>query len=822
MKRILKALSIGGSLRRKISLVLLAAIVLIFPPIMGAVDHAARQSIEQRVMDDRMVEMRVNAAALSKPLYDFDYANVQRMASVIAGRSEVDHVEVLDASGSIAALAPTGTRRGRGAEAESITIAHLSNGEPQHVGALRIWFNTHAATVAIRDFYWRTGLVITASLAVIFCALMVALRQVMLRPLDVLMAAIEKSAAGGERALAQWRSGDEMGRLVDHFNAMQLRLSFKEEKLKSALSNLSALYNQTPAMLFSLDEHGMIDTVSDYWALETGYSREEAVGRPISDFLYGCGGKSFSTKGDIKDPVAPSGFNRCNCKFRKKDGVEIDVYVSEAQEPLRVGERRRGLLVMVDISELKRAEAQLLCQARTDSLTGLPNRRHFKERLTEELERAEGDGSRLDVFFIDLDRFKWINDHLGHHAGDEVLSLCSERMRAILPEEAFFARLGGDEFAIFIAGADQQAAAALSRSVNEALEKPFRVCGSSLTISASIGVATFPDNATNVGGMLRAADLAMYRTKRAGRRGFSKYEDSIGDEARRLFEIEELMKTGSANERFYLDFQPIVRLFDQRIVGAEGLLRMRDAEGKVVPPNDFIPVAEEVGLMPELGAYALERGTREFADVLGGPGARPPRLAINLSAVQVTEDLPEQVMETLERTGFPPNRLVLEITESLFLKHEAGLLSILERIQSLGCRLALDDFGTGYSSLSYLNDFPVDIVKIDREFIRRLDGDGGARPNSHLQHRARALLQGVVTIAQELHFETVAEGVETEHQLQLVREMGIDYGQGYLWSKPIDRAAFIDRLAKQTLPDALETSLAGAERGERLHGRKRP
>lgn len=795
MKQVMRALSTKGSLRRKISFAMLVAMVLIFPPIMGAVDFAARESIEQQVLQERQVEMAVDAAAIAKPLYDFDFANVRRLAQVIVARSDVDRIEVLDAAGQV--VADTGMDAHDDSQALKVAIRYGDSDVKLAVGQLRTWFNTDGATQAIRDFYWRTAVVVVVSLAVIFCVLMVTLRQLMLRPVGELMRAINSSSSGGDRALARWESRDELGHLVNHFNAMQIRLSQDEMKLKAANENLLALYNHTPAMLFSLDEQGRIVEVSDYWVIETGYSREEALGRVFSELLVDCARENFAPGSHGEGASSGDRFARWHCQFRKKDGRTIDVYVSEALETLEVETRSRALLVMVDISELKRAEAELLRHARTDSLTGLPNRRYFKEKLSEALVQAELDGGNLNVLFIDLDRFKWINDHLGHHAGDEVLSHCAERMSEILPERAFFARLGGDEFAIFFRDEEPDGAAKLSRAINQSLNRAFPICGSSVTISASIGVATYPDNSKTVGGLLRAADLAMYRTKRAGRRGFSNYEDSIGDEARRLFKIEELMKTGSVEERYHLDYQPIVRLSDQRIVGAEGLLRMRDLEGGVVPPNDFIPVAEEVGLMPELGAFALRRGSADFAQLHGKGEAKPPRLAINLSPVQVTQELPEQVMETLEKSGFPPDRMVLEITESVFLRNERGLLTIFERLQALGCRLALDDFGTGYSSLSYLNDFPVDIVKIDRQFVRGLDGDGGKHPDEETQRRARALLQGVAAIAHELRLETVAEGVETHAQRKCVQDMGVTYGQGYLWSRPVRREAYIELLLAQ-------------------------
>ena len=277
----------------------------------------------------------------------------------------------------------------------------------------------------------------------------------------------------------------------------------------------------------------------------------------------------------------------------------------------------------------------------------------------------------------------------------------------------------------------------------------------------------------------------MYRTKRAGRRGFSSYDDSIGDEARRVFEIEELLKSSDRDKRFHLVFQPIVRLSDQQAIGAEGLLRMTDGVGRLVSPADFIPLAEECGMMPELGNFVLRRGAAEFAAAMRHAKRDTGRLSLNLSPVQVSEELPEIVAHALHLADFPGERLILEITEGVFLKQDKALLTIFERLRGLGCRLALDDFGTGYSSLSYLNDIPIDVVKIDREFVRRLDGDGGKILDAESRRRATSLLEGVSAIARGLRFETVAEGVETEAQYRIVRDIGFDFGQGFLWSRPV-------------------------------------
>ncbi|MEM9724465.1 MAG: EAL domain-containing protein [Pseudomonadota bacterium] len=795
--------AISGSLRKKFALALLATVVAVFPISMVLVDQAARSSMQSKLEHDRGVEIGIHAAALAKPLYDFDYGGLSRLASIIATADHIDNVVVLNAEDVVVAGAELVDASRFFTEA---TIVHRAPAGPEEVGLLRVWYNGNTANRAINDLYLRTALVLVASIIASMVMLMFGLRRLLLDPLQAMMRAIVSSQSGA-RIGVDWSSDDEVGQLVSHFNKMQQKLSREEQLLKAAHADISALYNQTPAMLFSIDAQGQIADVSDYWLAETGYQREEVVGRRFGSFLVTdelstealSDGLDEEESGDLPEQRAPisadrsdgddAAFHRWNCRFLRKDGETIDVFVSQTRRPLGRDGDSRSLLVMVDISELKSAEAELLRRARTDSLTGLPNRRHFREKLRVALDQAERARHRVSVFFIDLDRFKWVNDHLGHHAGDKVLNVSAARILEVLPEGAFFARLGGDEFAVFVAGGDEAQAAAISRAINDNLSQPCSIAGADVSISASIGVADFPNDAASVGGLLRAADLAMYRTKRAGRRGFSSYDASIGDEARRIFEIEEMMRKGATHERFHLDFQPIVRLSDEQVIGAEGLLRMRDLNGGIVSPADFIPVAEECGLMPTLGTFALQSGAEGFA------GLAPYRLSINLSPLQISEDLPEMVAESLERTGFPGDRLVLEITESVFLQEDAGLLSIFERVRRLGCKLALDDFGTGYSSLSYLNDFPVDILKIDRQFVRRLDCDGGQKPDLDLQRRTAGLLQGVATIAEKLEFITVAEGVETEEQRDRLRDMGFECGQGFLWSKPVHLDLFIEKFA---------------------------
>lgn len=782
----------GGSLQRKLSLTLLVTIVCVFPPIILGVDGAARDAVEQELKERHRAVLDLNAAALAQPLADGDAVSLARLAAVMAGSHEVDGVQISDRSGQELARSAHFDAYADRPAGSTISSTMVTREDGAQLGLLRIQFNTHRASEAMSAFYWRFGLALAIGLGLLFGALMLAMRGAMLRPLAVLMEAIDRSQRG-ERRLAEWRSKDELGRLVAHFNAMQVKLTEEEAKLRTVNAHLSALYNKTPAMLFSVDRAGRIADVSDYWLEMTGYARAEAVGQPLERFLDNPAG------GAAARPARREGFEQWSGRFIKRSGELMDVYLSCAAEPLQIGrDEARSLLVMVDVTSLKRAEAELLRQARLDGLTGLPNRRRFKERLEEELKIVAREGERIEIGFIDLDRFKSVNDHLGHHAGDMILEHCGRRIAETLPTGALLARLGGDEFAVLQRSVAGETLDHTAERINAALKEPFSVCGSAVTLSASIGIAAHPENGATAGDLMRAADLAMYRSKQAGRSGVSSYDSSIGDEAKRLFEVELMMQSRAPEDRFYLDYQPIIRLETGAVAGAEALLRMRDDQGGVVSPGAFIPIAEETGLMPKLGAFALARGLEQFRAFARRGDGGALRLAVNLSPAQVTMALPDQVAATLEAADFPADHLVLEITESVFLKNDASLREIFDRLRAQGCRLALDDFGTGYSSLSYLNDFPVDIVKIDRQFIRRLDGDGGAAPDPELQARARSLLQGVAAIAEALHLSAVAEGVETEAQRRLVREMGFEYGQGFLWSRPVNIESFEERLTAET------------------------
>ncbi len=423
-----------------------------------------------------------------------------------------------------------------------------------------------------------------------------------------------------------------------------------------------------------------------------------------------------------------------------------------------------------DVTERRAAEAKIVYIARHDALTGLPNRLVLHERIEQALVEAEG-GARSALLCLDLDGFKGVNDTLGHPVGDTLLVAVSERLQACVTERDTLARVGGDEFVVVQTGVSRPGdAERLAERIIAAMAAPFRLCGQDVTVSASVGLAFMPDDGRDHATVMQNADIALYRAKAAERGGFCCFEASMHArlQLRRRLEID--MRAGLARGEFELFYQPIVRLADKRAVGFEALIRWRHPERGMVAPNDFIPVAEDIGLIVPLGEWVIRQACKEAAS---WPGEL--KVAVNLSPNQFkSRALVSTVTHSLQDAGLAASRLELEVTETLLLQDDEETLTILHDLRSLGVRIALDDFGTGYSSLSYLRSFPFDKVKIDQSFVRDLSH---GKTSIHIVRAINDLCLGLGIV-------TTAEGVETDEQLQRLASERCTEVQGYLFSPP--------------------------------------
>jgi diguanylate cyclase (GGDEF)-like protein/PAS domain S-box-containing protein len=431
--------------------------------------------------------------------------------------------------------------------------------------------------------------------------------------------------------------------------------------------------------------------------------------------------------------------------------------------------------------ERKEAEDSIQYMAHHDTLTGLPNRSMLDERVASAIEAADDRGGSMTLAFIDLDNFKLVNDSLGHHAGDELLKIVAARMQGCIRASDSIVRLGGDEFVILISGAMRRGEAVEDRlrSVREAVAEPVEIDGRSFQVTCSMGVAVYPEHGRNVSELLARADMAMYRAKEIGRDAVQVFTFELAARAHEKLERQEELRRALAQTEFFLQYQPQMDLVTGRIFAVEALIRWRHPERGIVSPGEFIPLAEETGLIGPIGDWTLRTACRQNK-AWQLSGLPPIVVSVNVSARQFQErDWVERVAAALEESGLEARYLELELTESLIMEDVQQAVETMHRLEQLGVHLAIDDFGTGYSSLSSLKRFPVGRLKIDRSFVQDLPGDSDDA----------AIATAVISLGHSLQLRVIAEGVETREQLDFLRAAGCDEIQGYYISRPIDAMA---------------------------------
>jgi len=447
-----------------------------------------------------------------------------------------------------------------------------------------------------------------------------------------------------------------------------------------------------------------------------------------------------------------------------------------------------------DITERLEANQRIEQLSHTDALTGLPNRRLLTDRIEFALAMAERDATPFAVLFLDLDRFKHINDTLGHVFGDRVLVDVSERIKSCLRQVDTVARLGGDEFVMIVHQSAAAGAEATAQRVMEAMARPFVLDGFSFTVTCSIGIALCPEDGASMDELLRHADKAMYSVKEGGRAGYRFHQPRKDVDLRSRMRIDHAMRQALGQGRFRLHYQPQVEFASGRVVGAEALLRWHDPEMGEMRPAEFIPVAEESGFIVAIGEWVLDEAVRQAARwrVHGLEIV----VAVNVSALQFNKpDFVESVARALRESGLPPQSLELELTESILIQDAQEALARLEALARIGVRLSIDDFGTGYSSLGYLKRFPIGQLKIDRSFVDGLPGDASDA----------AIVQAIVSMGRALNLKVIAEGVENEAQRQFLQGVGCDLFQGFLFAPALDAPSFVacaaaaPRPAKRTM-----------------------
>jgi len=523
-----------------------------------------------------------------------------------------------------------------------------------------------------------------------------------------------------------------------------------------------------------LDGDGVVRYISPSVESTLGYAPADLLETNVKDLV---SPKDAATILDIIRDSKPGSRSRFECRIRQLDGVWVSVEAVATN--LRDDPSVRGLvLTMHDVSRWKALEEQLTRQAFHDPLTGLPNRALYINRLEHALSRRRRHAKGSAVLFLDLDDFKAVNDSLGHVEADTLIGLVAARLAETIRPSDTAARLGGDEFALLLEEVDLEQATLVANRVLDGLNRPFQLGDRSLPVGVSIGIAHSSSGLLKATDMLRAADVAMYNAKDAGKGQFRIYEPSMQQATADRLRLGMDLRAAIDRNEFILHYQPIVELPGQTVVAMEALVRWVHPERGLIAPNEFIPVAETTGLIVQLGEFVLREACRQArAWQLARPDVPPLMMNVNLSGVQLQHPgLVAAVSLALEDAELAPELLTLEITESVMAGETETTIRRLRQLKGIGVNLAIDDFGKGYSSLTYLRRFPIDLVKIDKSFV-----DGIATGSDEL-----ALARAIVRLAHSLKMKTVAEGVEHEAQVKRLRTMGCDRAQGFQFAKPMD------------------------------------
>ena len=550
-----------------------------------------------------------------------------------------------------------------------------------------------------------------------------------------------------------------------------------EEKLRLSATVLEHIADG----VMVVDADGIIVTINPAFTQITGYSEAEALGRHASLTRSARHDAAFYQA--LWDELAASGFWRGEIWNQRKNGeVYLEWLTISAVRDTRAGSTHY-VGVFSDITLIKESQEKLDHMAHHDPLTALPNRLLFHDRLQHALLRAARDREQLAILFIDLDRFKNVNDTLGHHVGDELLQKVAGQLTARLREGDTLARLGGDEFIVLLERIDgEYGATQVAEKLVTMFEQPFTVAGHELFVTCSVGISLYPDDALDLNMLIRNADVAMYQAKARGRNGYRFYAPSMTGEGVERLRLETFLRRSIEKNEIFLTYQPQVEIDTGRLVGVEALVRWNHPELGLVPPARFIPLAEDSGFINQLGKWVLDEACRQMMR-WQAQGLRVPKMAVNLSVKQFERgSIAGMVADILKETGLEPQRLQLEVTESVIM-NTGDALGFINDLHAIGVGLAIDDFGTGYSSLAYLKQLPVQTLKIDRSFIKDISTDVNDE----------AIAIAIIQLGKSMQLSVIAEGVETEEQAAFLLRHGCKLAQGYFYSRPVLAQDMLER-----------------------------
>jgi diguanylate cyclase (GGDEF)-like protein/PAS domain S-box-containing protein len=613
------------------------------------------------------------------------------------------------------------------------------------------------------------------------------------RPLVKLSKAVSLFGVGKWDTPIEISSNNEVGALSETFNNMVKELRGSTVS-KTYFDNI---VNSTPNSLIVVIPNGDIELVNRATTTLFGYTEQELMGRSVHS-LFAPTRKDDPWKLRGVDIIARLQQKNVEDIFITKQGFRIPVCVSGSPMFNAKGVLQAVVIAVLDIRATKQAEQQLERLAHYDSLTKLPNRTLFMHRIQHALEHAKQQSEQVALLFLDLDRFKNINDSLGHAVGDQLLQTVAKRLRLCTRKGDTIARLAGDEFTIILQGDnDAESASIVAQNILKAFQEPFLLNNMKPHVSMSIGISLFPHDGSDTQTLLKSADAAMYHAKEQGRNNYQFFTPKLTEAVTERFVIENQLREAIERDEFELYYQPQVSLTDNQIIGVEALIRWHHPERGLLAPDAFLSIAEESGLICAIGKQVLRKACFQAKEWQNNE-LPPIVMAVNIAGQQIIhKSIKEHVESILVESQLNPQFLELEVTEGFFIGTNEQVINTLKDLKSLGLTLAIDDFGTGYSSLSYLKRLPVDKLKIDRSFVQDLDWG----------NRDESFVQAIIAMGNSLHLHVIAEGVETENQRTLLMESGCAEYQGYLFSKPVPAAQITILLENQLFAENYEESL---------------
>ncbi|WP_033067839.1 putative bifunctional diguanylate cyclase/phosphodiesterase [Thalassospira australica] len=722
----------------------------------------------------------INARVLATPFWYLDVDNIESALNAMSRDRDIVAVQALGADGT--EFAHTGLSQSELSDTLRLSrrVYFERNNVRHDVGELVIYFTDDR----VQDLLFRRiaidmilfGLLIS----VVAASLLIANKRSIKEPLNRLLHSIRMTKHGRLRRPVEWNSSDELGLLIREYNEMVALQGQAQEEAQRKQALLEAtLHNIGQGIcLFDQDLNLMVwnERYIELLNLPRDLVKE---GTPLSDILRYNGERGeygdVSIQALISDRVAIA---RRREPYRMERTRPNGRVIQVDHNPMPGG---GYVATYTDITERKQTEARMRHLAVHDVLTSLPNRTLFLDRLRQALLSARRFQRGVTVLFVDLDRFKDINDHFGHDVGDLMIQEMGQRLSRIIRDSDTAARLGGDEFAIIQTDVQNiEDTIVLAQRIIDELCQPFDCRGIRLHSTASVGITLFPEDGENPEQLVKNADMAMYAAKAEGRNNYRFFLPSMHERVKERKTIEEDLRNALEHDQLELYYQPKIDCRTERVVGAEALVRWHHPERGLILPGEFISVAEECGLINRLGAWVLNkacRQTRKWRDS-SLPGLR---IAVNLSPAQFQDaELVDSVTEIVKETALPHGTLELEITESILMNNPEKAVSTLKELKELGVTIAIDDFGTGYSSLNYLKRFPVGSIKIDRSFVNDI----------HVDMDDKAIVDAVIGLGHSLNLEVVAEGVEEVEQLVYLQEKGCDFIQGFLFAKPLPADTF--------------------------------